>query len=66
MARIFRFVDCLGRELYSINDPEEKLPVPAIQQVVSIGADNMRVELVTREATNVYRVRVRALPADPA
>ena len=64
--RIFRFVDCLGHELYNINDPEEKLPIPAIQQVVSIGPDNMRVELVIREATDVYRVSVRAVPVDRA
>jgi len=68
MARIFRFVDILGSELHRINDPENKLPIPEIRQVISIGQSRMRVESVTLErnassASNVYYVRVRAAPA---
>jgi hypothetical protein len=37
VARIFKFLDILGSELHTINDPEEKLPIPAIRQVISIG-----------------------------
>jgi len=68
MARIFRFVDILGSELHRINDPENKLPIPEIRQVISIGQSRMRVESVTLErnalsASSVYYVRVRAAPA---
>jgi hypothetical protein len=65
MARILRFVDILGCELHTINDPEDKLPVPEIRQVISIGHSRMRVESVTLErnasnAPSIYHVRVRA------
>jgi hypothetical protein len=68
MARIFSFVDILGSELHRINDPENKLPIPEIRQVISIGQSRMRVESVTLErnassASSVYCVRVRAAPA---
>ena len=67
MARVFRFVDMLGCELHSIDDPEDKLPLPKIGQVISIGDGRMRVALVTayRSALvtrSVYMVRVRAVP----
>jgi len=68
VARIFRFVDILGFELHSINDPEDKLPIPEIRQVISIGRSRMQVESVTLNRStsstpSVYYVRVRAAPA---
>jgi hypothetical protein len=62
MARIFTFVDTNGVEVCSINDPDDKLPIPVATQVVSIGRNKMWVESVTPQDTvdspNVYRVRV--------
>lgn len=67
MSRVFRFVDILGREIHTINDPEDKLPIPEIRQVVSIGSSKMRVEFVTPKRTDsggrVYDVRVRLVRA---
>lgn len=68
MARIFRFVDSLGCELHTINDPEDRLPVPEISQVISIGRNTMLVESVTRHhaassGPSVYSVRVWTVPA---
>ncbi len=68
MARVFRFVDILGDELHTIDDPEDKLPLPRIGQVISIGNSRMRVALVTlnwaaSSTRSVYIVRVRAVPA---
>jgi|SRR5215469_2282101 len=66
VARVFKFVDILGRELHTITDPEDKLPIPANAQEVSIGPITMRVESVRTvgSSTNpriptVYYVRVR-------
>lgn len=63
MPRVFKFVDLLGYELHTINDPEDKLPVPQITQVISIGISTMRVESVVFKRTDssalsVYYVRV--------
>ena len=71
MARLFRFVDILGCELHTINDPHDKLPIPEIRQVISIGCSSMRVESVTLNPTvsnipSVYNVRVRTVPAQVA
>jgi len=68
VARIFRFVDILGCELHTINDPQDKLPIPEIRQVISIGRSSMRVESVTlnpaaSSTPSVYKVRVRTVPA---
>lgn len=66
MARIFQFVDILGCELHTINDPEDKLPIPQIRQVISIGRSRMRAESVTltpslSNAPCVYRIRVSSV-----
>ena len=68
MPRVFKFVDILGYDLHTINDPEDKLPVPKITQVISVGFSTMRVESVVLKRTDssapsVYCVRVRAVPA---
>ena len=68
MARIFQFVDSLGCELHTINDPEDRLPVPEIRQLISIGRNAMLVESVTlhhaaSSAPSVYSVRVWTVPA---
>ena len=68
MPRVFRFVDILGCEIHTINDPEDMLPVPQIRQLISIGPSRMRIESVTPKPTdssepNVYAVRVRLVPA---
>ena len=64
MARIFQFVDILGFELHTINDPEDQLPIPAILQIITIGPSRIRVESVTLSSINptVYIVRVRSVP----
>jgi hypothetical protein len=66
-VRVFSFVDILGCEIHKINDPEDKLPIPEIGQVVSIGRSRMLVESVTlrkndSSAPSVH-VRVRTAPA---
>lgn len=71
MARVFRFVDISGCELHTLDDPEDKLPLPRIGQVISIGNSRMRVVRVASvtlnqaasSARSVYIVRVRAVPA---
>jgi hypothetical protein len=67
MARVFTFVDTNGVEVHSINDPEDKLPIPVATQVVSIGLSQMWVESVTPQhsvdSPSVYRVRVRNVGA---
>jgi hypothetical protein len=67
VACIFRFTDILGEELDRINDPEDKLPIPEIGQVISIGPSSMRVVSITLDSTAsstsaVYNVRVRSVP----
>lgn len=67
MPRVFKFVDILGCELHTINDPEDKLPIPRTMQTVSIGQSRMRVESVSlnqadSSAATVYKVRVRTVP----
>ena len=66
MVRIFRFIDILGCELHTINDPEDKLPIPKIGHVISIGDSRMRVLSLTLDSTAsstspVYKVRVRSV-----
>ena len=68
MARLFRFVDILGCEIHTINDPENLLPIPEIRQIISMGFSRMRVESVVLKRTDssgpsVYNVRVRLVPA---
>jgi hypothetical protein len=46
VARVFKFVDVSGCELHIITDSEDKLPIPANAQVISIGPITMRVESV--------------------
>jgi len=65
MARVFKFVDLLGHELHTITDPEDKLPIPANAQEISIGPVTMRVESVRAVGSShnpripgVYYVRV--------
>ena len=66
MARVFEFVDILGCQLHTINDPEEQLPIPVSLQIITIGPSRMQVESVTLSSINptVYtvRVRVRSVP----
>ena len=67
MARIFRFLDSLGHELHTINDPENKLPIPRTMQEISIGPSGMLVESVSLTGTDsssayVYSIRVRPVP----
>ena len=72
MARVFKFVDILGCELHIITDPEDKLPIPANAQEISIGPITMQVESVRTvgSSTNpriptVYYVRVRVQTPTP-
>jgi len=64
VAHIFQFVDILGCELHTINDPEDQLPIPAALQIITIGPSTMRVESVTLSSIDptVYTVRVRSFP----
>jgi len=68
VPRVFRFVDILGCELHTINDPEDLLPIPEIRQVITIGLSRMRVQSMVLKRTDssgpsVYNVRVRLVPA---
>jgi len=70
-VRVFRFVDILGCEIHTINDPEHLLPIPEIWQIITIGFSRMRVESVVLKRTDssepsVYNVRVRLVPAATA
>jgi hypothetical protein len=68
MPRVFRFVDILGCELHTINDPEDKLPIPQTRQIISIGLSSMLVQSVSVERSvssgrpSVYIISVRELP----
>lgn len=67
MARVFRFVDKLGTELYIIKDPQDKLPIPQTRQLISIGQTQMLVESVAvnqSSSADVYDVYVRTVAAD--
>ena len=46
MARLYRFVDVSGCEIHTIEDPDDRLPIPANKQVISIGSCTMQVESV--------------------
>lgn len=63
MARVFKFIDVSGCDVHTIEDPDDKLPVPTSKQVISIGSSRMQVESVTTlgnsETCSVYLVRVR-------
>ena len=63
MARVFKFIDVSGCEIHTVQDPDDKLPIPTSKQVISIGSSRMQVESVTTlgdsEAFSVYFVRVR-------
>jgi len=63
VARVFKFIDVSGCELHTIEDPDDKLPVPTSNQVISIGSSRMQVESVTTlgnaKTCSVYLVRVR-------
>jgi hypothetical protein len=63
VPRVFKFLDILGSELHTIDDPEEKLPVPQTGQVISIELSTMLVQSVLLERTGVYSVQVRKLSA---
>jgi hypothetical protein len=68
MPRVFRFLDILNYELHTINDPEDRLPIPQTRQIISIGLSSMLVQCVSVERTDstgrpsVYAVRVREAP----
>ena len=66
VARVFEFVDMQGDELHTISDPKHELPIPANNQMISVGCSRMLVESVTISTGNpdtpiVYRVRVQVL-----
>jgi hypothetical protein len=67
VARVFRFVDRLGTELHIINDPLDKLPIPQIKQLISIGQSQMLVEsvaLAQSSTPSVYNIYVQTVSAD--
>ena len=43
-SRVCRFIDILGCELHTINDPDDKFPIPKIRPVISIRRNRMLVE----------------------
>jgi len=63
MARVYKFIDVSGREMHTIKDPDDKLPIPANRQVIFIGNDRMEVESIKAsgdtEVCATYSVRVR-------
>ena len=47
MPRLYKFIDVVsGCEIYTIEDLDDKLPIPENKQVVSIGSSTMHVESV--------------------
>ena len=67
MARVFMFVDISGCELHTIEDPDDKLPIPMSTQEISIGSSKMIVESVAAHGNpaicTVYSVRVQTAAA---
>jgi hypothetical protein len=63
VARVFMFIDISGCELHTIEDPDDKLPIPMNKQEISIGSSKMLVESVAALGTpgmcTVYSVRVQ-------
>jgi hypothetical protein len=56
-----------GTELHIINDPLDKLPIPQIKQLISIGQSQMLVEsvaLAQSSTPSVYDIYVQAVSAD--
>ena len=35
MARLFRFIDATGILVHTINDPDDRLPIPQDEQAIS-------------------------------
>ena len=69
--RVFKFLNVLGSEIHTINDPEHRLPIPHTRQVITIGFSQMLVQAVLFERTDssaalVYSVLVRETPASVA
>ena len=65
--RVFRFIDFLGCVIHTINDPEDRLPIPHIGQVITIGVSRMSVQsvLLERDSTaRVYSILVREISAN--
>jgi hypothetical protein len=69
VARIFKFIDISGYEMHTIDDPEDKLPIPMKKQEISIGSSTMLVESVVRLGNPgvcpVYSVRVQTAAGGP-
>jgi len=63
VGRVYKFIDALGCEIHTIEDPDDKLPIPAEKQVISIGPSTMRVESVAQSGDTgvcaVYFVKVQ-------
>jgi hypothetical protein len=63
VTRVYKFIDASGREIHTVEDPDNKLPIPTTRQVIFIGTDRMQVESIETfgdgEACTVYFVRVR-------
>ena len=67
LARVFKFVDIFGYELHTIDDPQDKLPIPSNSQEISIGTSRMQVESVLSDRSqipSVFYVRVRTTALD--
>jgi|HubBroStandDraft_2_1064218.scaffolds.fasta_scaffold799057_2 hypothetical protein len=67
LARVFKFVDIFGYELHTIDDPQDKLPIPLNSQDISIGTSRMQVESVLSDRSqipSVFYVRVRTTALD--
>jgi hypothetical protein len=63
MARVYKFINVSGREIHTVEDPDNKLPIPANGQVIFLGNDRMEVESVKTfgdaEVCTIYFVQVR-------
>jgi len=51
VTRVYKFIDASGREIHTVEDPDNKLPIPARRQVIFIGRTGCRLNQLRRLAT---------------
>ena len=68
MARVYRYADSSGREVFRAMDPNEQLPVPEVGEIIKLDRRRYKVEYVRlvesfSPATlpKEYRVRVQLI-----
>ena len=70
LARVFKFVDIFGYALHTIDDPQDKLPIPLKQFQQNFHIGTSRMQVVNRfwsdrsQIPSVFYVRVRTTALD--